>query len=70
MHLTCEMASIFEHFPGFELFLIPSIVHAHPHADNASRQAWPVSLTTKFLEKEAHGKVSDFIPQCRDECTR
>jgi len=28
---------IFEHFPGFELSLLPSIVHARPHAGNASR---------------------------------
>jgi GrpB-like predicted nucleotidyltransferase (UPF0157 family) len=36
VHLTCETAlracGIFEHFPRFEFFLLPSIVHACPHA--------------------------------------
>jgi len=27
-------------------------------ASQPSRQAWPVSLTAKFLEKDDHGKVS------------
>jgi hypothetical protein len=30
---------IFEHFSRFEFFLLPSIVHARPHAGNASRWA-------------------------------
>jgi hypothetical protein len=30
---------IFEHFSGFEFFLLPSIVHARPHAGNANRWA-------------------------------
>jgi hypothetical protein len=30
---------IFEHFPRFEFFLLPSIVHARPHAGNANRWA-------------------------------
>jgi len=28
---------IFEHFPRFEFSLLPSIVHARPHAGNANR---------------------------------
>jgi hypothetical protein len=30
---------IFRHFSGFKFFLLPSIVHAHPHAGNANRWA-------------------------------
>jgi len=37
-------AAFFEHFSGFEFFLLPSIVHARPHAGNASR--WAVHLST------------------------
>ena len=41
VHLTCGTAlracGIFEHFSGLEFFLLPSIVHARPHAGNAHR---------------------------------
>jgi len=31
---------IFEHFSGFEFFLLPSRVHARPSASNANRWAY------------------------------
>jgi hypothetical protein len=30
---------ILKHFPGFEFFLLPNIVHARPSARNANRWA-------------------------------
>jgi hypothetical protein len=30
---------IFKHFSGFEFFLLPSRIHARPHAGNANRSA-------------------------------
>jgi hypothetical protein len=37
---------IFEHFPRFEFFLLPSIIHARPHAGNASR--WVLRMKRKI----------------------
>ena len=42
VHLTCGTAlracgTYGEHFSGLEFFLLPSIVHARPHAGNANR---------------------------------
>jgi hypothetical protein len=31
--------AVYKHFSGFEFFLLPGIVHARPHAGNASRWA-------------------------------
>jgi hypothetical protein len=33
------VCAIYKHFSRFEFFLLPSIVHARPHAGNASRWA-------------------------------
>jgi hypothetical protein len=35
----CRFAAcgIFEHFSGFEFFLLSNIIHARPHATNANR---------------------------------
>jgi hypothetical protein len=33
------VCAIFEHFSGFEFFLLPSRIHARPPADNANRWA-------------------------------
>jgi len=41
---------IFEHFSGFEFFLLPNRVHARPHAGNANRWA----DTCKAKGKEQH----------------
>jgi hypothetical protein len=53
---------IFKHFSGFEFFLLPSIVHARPHAGNANRwhagsvrnkiKRWAFSRRTKNHKKE------------------
>jgi hypothetical protein len=38
---------IFKHFSGFGFFLLPSIVHARPHAGNANRWAVPCIIKSK-----------------------
>jgi len=41
------VCAIYEHFPGFEFFLLPSRVHAHPSASNANR--WAAVMEEKEL---------------------
>jgi len=31
------LGAVYKHFSGFGFFLLPNIVHAHPHATNANR---------------------------------
>ena len=52
---------IFEHFPRFEFFLLPSIVHARPHAGEAGRytdaEAQSVAdtqISTHAADDDAH----------------
>ncbi len=43
------VCGIFEHFSGFEFFLLPSRVHTRPSASNASRwQELTVNLFVRF----------------------
>jgi WD40 repeat protein len=42
------VCGIFKHFPRFEFFLLPNIVHARPHAGNANRWAFPSEQNMKI----------------------
>jgi len=55
---------IFEHFSGFEFFLLPNIVHARPHAGNANRSAakgYQILMSINFLTLFQHYKWSSGI---------
>jgi len=41
---------IYKHFSGFEFFLLPSRVHAHPSASNANR--WAASASPEKDDRE------------------
>jgi hypothetical protein len=41
---------LFEHFSGFEFFLVSNRVHAHPHAGNANR--WATRLANRGLVQQ------------------
>ena len=48
---------IFEHFPRFEFFLLPSIVHARPRTANANRWAFG------YIAQKYPDKVEKSIPK-------
>jgi hypothetical protein len=50
---------IFEHFSGFEFFLLPSRIHARPHAGNANRWAASPKTALSFFFEFVH--VSSFF---------
>ena len=48
---------IFKHFSGFGFFLLPSRVHARPHAGNANRWANPMGKLVPFQQEWLHGSI-------------
>jgi|GEM_PF-5894055 len=50
VHLTCGSLrhASRKHFSGFEFFLLPSRIHARPHAGNANR--WAAKRTQVLVD--------------------
>jgi hypothetical protein len=44
------VCAIYKHFSGFEFFLLPNRIHAHPHAGNANRSAADLQNGVVFFE--------------------